>query len=103
MSFPLHYLWNFFRVKNILSSLIDIPENEEHKLPWYPPSCDDWDDSDHLIPSYEKLVTTEFKSNDHLRHHLLIYVNNGKAEEADIGQRIITAMEKVKQILLIQL
>ncbi|XP_044749368.1 tetratricopeptide repeat protein 17 [Coccinella septempunctata] len=84
-----------YKVKDILSSLIGIPENIEHELPWYPPSCDDWDSSDRqLIPSYEKVVSSEFKSNEHLRNHLLGHVNGGKAEEAEIGQRIITAMEK---------
>lgn len=83
-----------YKLKNILSTLIGLPESKEHKLPWYPPSCDDWDSSDsQLVPSYEKIVSTEFKANDHLRNHLLSLVNKGTSEEAEIGQRIVTAME----------
>lgn len=31
-----------------------------------------------------------------LKNHLMQYVNNGVSVEAEIGQRILTAMKKVK-------
>ncbi|KAK9872108.1 hypothetical protein WA026_016152 [Henosepilachna vigintioctopunctata] len=84
-----------YSIKEILSTLIDIPLGVEHKLPWHPPVCDEWDKSDHrLIPTFEKSSVNELKTSEYLKKHLLSYVNSGKAEEAEIGQRIVTAMEK---------
>lgn len=52
---------------------------------------------DKYVPSTERhVLNNEIKSNDYIRNHLLKYVNDGKADEAEIGQRIITAMEKVR-------
>ncbi|KAL3267073.1 hypothetical protein HHI36_011213 [Cryptolaemus montrouzieri] len=84
-----------YRVKDILSKMIDIPQGNEHELPWHPPVCDDWDTSDHrLIPAFDKAGTNELQFSEYLKNHLLSHVNNGKAVEAEIGQRIVTAMEK---------
>lgn len=66
-------------------------------MPWYPPVCDYPNVfGDKYVPSTERhVLNNEIKSNDYIRNHLLKYVNDGKADEAEIGQRIITAMEKV--------
>lgn len=86
-----------------MSTLIDIPLTIEHSLPWYPPVCT-------VDPELEKKIdTTYFPSqlvkqssnanagviDPSLRHHFMQYINNGISVEAEIGQRILTAMNKV--------
>ncbi|XP_018572773.1 tetratricopeptide repeat protein 17 isoform X3 [Anoplophora glabripennis] len=85
-----------YQIKKILSEYIGLEEGSQHELPWYPPLCDYPNVfGDKYVPSTERhVLNTEIKSNDYLRNHLLKYVNDGKADEAEIGQRIITAMEK---------
>lgn len=79
----------------ILSDGIGLPNGSEHKLPWYPPVCDDSSAFGEKYVSERHVLSNEIKSNDFLRNHFTKYVNNGKADEAEIGQRIITALEKV--------
>lgn len=43
-------------------------------------------------------LNTKLESNNYLHSQLLNYVNQGKANEAEIGQRIITAIQKVSII-----
>lgn len=84
-----------YNIEEILSDKINIKKGDEHKLPWYPPSCDDWISAEHekLIPHFEKLTARTELSDDVIKSYLLRYVNGGKTSEAEIGQRIITAME----------
>lgn len=86
-----------FSIHQILTDTINLPDNTEHKLPWYPPVCEESNgSSDKYVQHSERsLLNNEIRSNPFLRNHFLKYVNNGKADEAEIGQRIITAMEKV--------
>lgn len=83
-----------------MSEYISLEEGSQHELPWYPPLCDYPNVfGDKYVPSTDRnVLNNEIKSNDYLRNHLLKYVNDGKADEAEIGQRIITAMEKVSQL-----
>lgn len=89
--------WIHFSINKILSDSIGLPNGSEHKLPWYPPVCDDSSafGEKHVQQSERHVLNNEIKSNQFLRNHFIKYVNNGKADEAEIGQRIITAMEKV--------
>lgn len=83
----------------MLSKYIDIPESQEHELPWYPPICKHTDmdsDESYLPSSIRRVVDKPLKFHPMLQKQLLKYVNNGKAEEAEIGQRIISAMKKVR-------
>lgn len=85
----------------MLTDYIDMPANTEHSLPWYPPICEhpnkDKDKSIHFPAFLHQLAsTTSLRSHPFLRKHFLHYVNDGKSEESEIGQRIITAMKKVK-------
>lgn len=79
-----------------------MPDNLEHKLPWYPPVCEEANGSGekYVQQSERILLNNEIKSNQFLRNHFVKYVGNGKADEAEIGQRIITAMEKVSCCLI---
>jgi hypothetical protein len=88
--------WIHFSINKILSDSIGLPNGSEHKLPWYPPVCDDSSafGEKHVQQSERHVLNNEIKSNQFLRNHFIKYVNNGKADEAEIGQRIITAMEK---------
>lgn len=52
-------------------------------------------DESYLPSSIRRVVDKPLKFHPYLQKQLLKYVNNGKAEEAEIGQRIITAMNKV--------
>lgn len=80
----------------MLSEYINIPEGVEHELPWYPPICELSKDEESLfLDGSRELLNENLKSHPYLRKILLSYVNNGNAEEAEIGQRIITAMHKV--------
>lgn len=82
----------------MLTDYIDLPASKEHDLPWYPPVCDfpeDLEDKSHRPISLKQMENTQIKVNDHIRRHLLKYLNKEKWEEAEIGQRIITAMHKV--------
>ncbi|GJQ65171.1 hypothetical protein Trydic_g7312 [Trypoxylus dichotomus] len=86
-----------YQISKILSEYIGIPENKEHELPWYPPICkhSDMDSDESYLPSsIRRVVDKPLKFHPILQEQLLKYVNNGKAEEAEIGQRIITAMNK---------
>ncbi|KAF5282029.1 hypothetical protein FQA39_LY00553 [Lamprigera yunnana] len=87
-----------FQVSEMLSSYIDLPRGSEHKLPWYPPVCEhSGKEVERLfIPSSLRQLARSgnLKSHPFLRQHFLNYVNDGKAEESEIGQRIISAMKK---------
>lgn len=95
----LHLLFSG-RINKMLSDYIDLPFGSDHELPWYPPVCEfpDQDDKSHRPLSLRQSDNNLLKVNDHLRRHLMKYVNGGKGEEAEIGQRIITAMHKVSQV-----
>nr|XP_008192506.1 PREDICTED: tetratricopeptide repeat protein 17 isoform X1 [Tribolium castaneum] len=85
-----------YDINKILSDSIGLPNGSEHKLPWYPPVCDESNafGEKYVQQSERHLLNNEIKSNQFLRNHFVKYVNNGKADEAEIGQRIITAIEK---------
>ncbi|XP_060531148.1 tetratricopeptide repeat protein 17 isoform X2 [Cylas formicarius] len=85
-----------YSIKLILSEYIGLPEGSQQALPWYPPLCEsDNVNGEKYLPAGEKSVLDmPLKSNKYLKDHLLKYVNNGRADEAEIGQRIIAATEK---------
>lgn len=87
----------------MLSEAIGLSPGSEHTLPWYPPICQNEGKTKTLNKKYfpNNLLKTnvQLESNDHLQSILLNYVNQGKANEAEIGQRIITAIQKVFLVL----
>lgn len=81
----------------MLTDYIGLPWGTEHDLPWYPPICEypEVADGKNQLPiSLRQAENNPLKVSEHLRKHLLSYVNGGKGEEAEIGQRIISAMHK---------
>ncbi|XP_031341481.1 tetratricopeptide repeat protein 17-like isoform X2 [Photinus pyralis] len=86
-----------FQVTKMLTSYIGLPTGTEHKLPWYPPICEhpDKDVEKLYLPSFlRQVASSNLKSHPLLQQHFLSYISDGKAEESEIGQRIITAMQK---------
>lgn len=79
----------------MLTTLINLPENVEHDLPWYPPVCNTNENLEHFLPSIKEVNGKQIKQSSYLRNSFLNYVNGGKSEEAEIGQRIVTALNKV--------
>lgn len=82
----------------MLTDYIGLPWGTEHDLPWYPPICEypEVTDNKNQLPiSLRQAENNPLKVSEYLRKHLLSYVNGGKGEEAEIGQRIISAMHKV--------
>jgi hypothetical protein len=93
----------FCRVHLYLSQLIDLAPGAEHPLPWYPPLCDVANiASDPVLDAYfpssltrEGLLDVPMKESG-LRQHLTKYVSEDHSMvEAEIGQRILTAINKV--------
>lgn len=95
----------FCRVTKILSDDIGLSASLEHSLPWYPPICQTSDAEDKsidkkyfpasLLRNGLNSVQLSPETYVHLQFVFLNYVNQGKVSEAEIGQRIITAIEKV--------
>lgn len=83
----------------MLTDYINLPDGTEHELPWYPPVCEhpDKDVEKLYLPDTLRHLPTSgsLKSHPLLQEHFLQYVNDGKAEESEIGQRIISATQKV--------
>jgi len=95
---------NFFcRVHLYLGHLIDLAPGTEHALPWYPPLCNVANTAtDPELDAYFPLSLTRDSFLDvpgretSLRSHLTKYVSDGhNMAEAEIGQRILTAINKV--------
>lgn len=96
----------YFSISKILSELIGLPQGSEHELPWYPPICQN--NGDEPVKGLNKkyfpvnvlkqTINAKLESNDYLNSILLNYVNHGRANEAEIGQRIITAIQKVSNV-----
>ncbi|CAG2056995.1 unnamed protein product [Timema podura] len=82
-----------FEVSLFLGELLNIEKGAEHELPWYPPLCtlNQHSKVKHYLPTKEQ----ELVPDDYLRIHLLRYVNEGKSVEAEIGQRILSALIKM--------
>lgn len=85
-----------------LGQLIDLAPGTEHPLPWYPPLCDVANTaSDPELDSYFPSSLTRDGLDvsireASLRRHLTKYVSEGhNMVEAEIGQRILTAINKV--------
>lgn len=80
----------------MLSEHINIAQGAEHELPWYPPVCE-WAKGEYslFLDAPKEMPNENLQSRYYLKKILLNYVNDGNAEEAEIGQRIITAMHKV--------
>lgn len=87
----------FFRLKKAISDDLNLPDGSQHDLPWYPPICEGENiNGEKFVPITEKhQLDNELKAEDNLRKQFLKYVNDGNADEHEIGQRIISAMEKV--------
>lgn len=85
-----------YQLKQALSEYLGLSEGAQHDLPWYPPVCEGQNvNGEKFIPAAEKYVLDiEMKGDEYLKAELLRYVNNGKADEHEIGQRIISAMNK---------
>lgn len=89
-----------FRVTKMLTEYIDLTPGSEHELPWFPPVCDERElELEKLQHIVVHLRETSLKMHPFLKQHFMKYVNDGKAEEAEIGQRIITAINKVSRFL----
>ncbi|XP_066252360.1 tetratricopeptide repeat protein 17 [Euwallacea similis] len=86
-----------YMLKKALTDELNLPEGSQHELPWYPPVCEgDNIDGEKFLPvSQEKHnFDVEQKPSEFLKKELLKYVSDGAADEHEIGQRIISAMEK---------
>lgn len=91
-----------FEVHLYLGQLIELPPGTEHALPWYPPLCNVASTTtDPELDAYFPLSLTRDSLLDipgrdtSLRAHLTKYVSDGhKMAEAEIGQRILTAINK---------
>lgn len=90
-----------FEVHKMLSDLIGLSAGSEHALPWYPPICPSTKsdekplDTTYFPASVIRAAANPQQSSDTYLQSLLInYVNQGKVTEAEIGQRIITAIQK---------
>ncbi|PNF37345.1 hypothetical protein B7P43_G00484 [Cryptotermes secundus] len=91
-----------FEVHLYLGQLIDLAPGTEHPLPWYPPLCDVAStDADPELDAYFPSSLTKDGLLDvpvreaSLRRHLTKYVSEGhNMVEAEIGQRILTAINK---------
>jgi hypothetical protein len=93
----------FCRVHLYLGQLIDLAPGTEHPLPWYPPLCNVANTAadpelDVYFPSTltrDGLLDVPIREAS-LRRHLTKYVSEGhNVVEAEIGQRILTAINKV--------
>ncbi|XP_018331207.1 tetratricopeptide repeat protein 17 isoform X2 [Agrilus planipennis] len=86
-----------FQVSKAISDLIDLPNGFEHSLPWYPPICEhsgkDFNKI-YLPSSVKQTFNKPLKMHPFFHKHFVNYINDGKVDEAEIGQRIITAMYK---------
>lgn len=92
----------------MLSDLIGLSAGSEHALPWYPPICPSTKsdekplDTTYFPASVIRAAANPQQSSDTYLQSLLInYVNQGKVTEAEIGQRIITAIQKVSNFIFI--
>ncbi|CAH0560129.1 unnamed protein product [Brassicogethes aeneus] len=85
-----------YQIQKILGEFIDLPKGTQHDLPWHPPVCEhpDTDGDKYLPPSEKQALNIQLKSSPFLKSYLLNYVDDEISDEAEIGQRIITAMEK---------
>ena len=83
-----------------MSDDIDVNFNEEHPLPWHPPICERLTDTVEGIddiPGVKERHTLTTRSRDpHAVPYLLKYGHQGV--EAEIGQRISSAMKKVQSL-----
>ncbi|CAG9761969.1 unnamed protein product [Ceutorhynchus assimilis] len=85
-----------YLLKKSITEDLKLADGSQHDLPWYPPVCEgDNVNGEKFIPITEKyLLDTELKATTHLKKEFLRYVNEGNADEHEIGQRIVSAMEK---------
>ena len=84
------------RVDRFLSDDIDLTFHDEHPLPWHPPICERLSDTvagiDDIPGIKERHTLTTRNPDPHAVPYLMKY---GKVE-AEIGQRISSAMKKVR-------
>lgn len=81
-----------FRVHLYLSQLIDLPVDTEHALPWYPPVCTEQQKEQDITLGHNQ----GFAPETDLKPQLLKYGDERHSVEAEIGQRILTAITKVR-------
>lgn len=88
----------------MLTDSINLPGGSEHELPWFPPKCElavEHLDKPNIIPEPPRqLLDIPLQMHPYVQQHFMRYVNNGAADEAEIGQRIITAIYKVSALTL---
>lgn len=84
-------------MKKAITDDLNLPNGTQHELPWYPPICDGPGvNGEKFLPLNERdQLDVERKSVDYLKKTLLSYVNEGYTDKHEIGQRIISAMDKV--------
>lgn len=91
-------LTNDCSVDRFLSDDIDVSYSEEHPLPWHPPICErlaDVVEGIDDIPGIKERHTLTTRNRDpHAVPYLMKYGYQGV--EAEIGQRISSAMKRVK-------
>lgn len=85
-----------FEVSGFLSEDIGVSPDEDHPLPWHPPICERLSDTvdgiDDIPGIKERHTLTTRNPDPHAKPYLLKYSVQGV--EAEIGQRISTAMKK---------
>lgn len=86
-----------------LSDDIDVSFSEEHPLPWHPPICERLADTvegiDDIPGIKERHTLTTRNRDPHAVPYLMKYGYQGV--EAEIGQRISSAMKRVKFFFLV--
>ncbi|XP_011306782.1 tetratricopeptide repeat protein 17 [Fopius arisanus] len=80
-----------YAIQIFLNELIGIEAGKEHKLPWYPPTCQSPEifDQKFISKSLLKATLGSHSPDSSLSGHLINLVKD--AEIAEIGQRILTA------------
>ncbi|XP_076045248.1 tetratricopeptide repeat protein 17 isoform X2 [Oratosquilla oratoria] len=88
-----------FVVDKYLSEDIDTSIDEEHALPWHPPICERLNEAvegiDDIPGIKERHTLTGRNPDPHAKPYLLKYGHQGHdGVEAEVGQRILSAMKK---------
>lgn len=96
----MYYLtkWIFLcviRIRSLVNELIDIEPGKKHPLPWHPPLCQVPESFNEKYITHTLLdaTTRQHSSDIFLKPFLHSLVQT--AESAEIGQRILTAIEAV--------
>nr|CAB3267326.1 tetratricopeptide repeat protein 17-like [Phallusia mammillata] len=91
-----------FKSRELLTTYIGVAQGEMHPTPWKLPDCAELEQVEGTaydnIPGIDiKDVVVMFKQDTYLNNFLLMHVNEGRVWPDDLGQRILTAIEKAQK------